>query len=172
MPRNDSPGADLLAHWRRLSGVPGGRWLFSKLLGFMVPYSGSVSPRVLLLEPGHARVRIDERRALRQHLGSVHAIALMNVAEMASGLAMMGALPIGMRGIVTKIAIVYAKKGRGRLIAESRCHVAPDLAPGEYDFVSEVTDAAGDVVATATVTWKLGPVPTPVTTPVTAPVPA
>ncbi|HEY5490311.1 MAG TPA: hotdog fold domain-containing protein [Gemmatimonadaceae bacterium] len=160
MPRNDSPGAAILARWRRLSALPGGRWLFSKLLGWMVPYSGSVSPRVLLLEPGHVRVRIVERRALRQHLGSVHAIALMNVAEMASGLAMLGALPHGVRGIVTKIGIEYFKKARGVLTAESRCSVAADVAPGEYDYLSEVTDEAGDVVARATVTWKLGPVPT------------
>jgi len=159
MARNDAPGSAILARWRSLSGLPGGRWFFSKLLGWMVPYSGSVSPMVLVLEPGHARVRIAERRALRQHLGSVHAIALMNVAELASGLAMLGALPAGMRGIVTKIAITYSKKGRGVLIAESRCAVPADLAPGEYDFVSEVKDAEGDVVATATVTWTLGPVP-------------
>jgi len=158
MARNDAPGSAVLAHWRQLSGLPGGRWLFSKLLGWKVPYSGSISPSVLELEPGHARVRIIERRALRQHLGSVHAIALMNVAELASGLAMLGALPASMRGIVTKISIVYTKKGRGVLTAESRCEVPPDLAPGEYDFTSEVKDAAGDLVATATVTWTLGPV--------------
>src|SRR5450759_283214 len=158
MPRNDSPGAAILARWRRLSALPGGRWLFSELLGWMVPYSGSVSPRVLLLEPGHVRVRIVERRALRQHLGSVHAIALMNVAEMASGLAMLGALPPGMRGIVQTIGIEYFKKARGVLTAESRCSVAADVAPGEYDYLSEVPDEAGDVVARATVTWKLGPV--------------
>lgn len=159
MPRNESPGQVILTQWRRLSALPGGRWLFSKLLGWRVPYSGSVAPRILTLEPGHARVRITERRALRQHLGSVHAIALMNVAELASGLAMMGALPTGMRGIVTKIGIEYFKKARGVLEAESRCVVPTDLPEGEYDFVSEVTDAAGDVVARATVTWKLGPVP-------------
>ncbi|MBI2409119.1 MAG: DUF4442 domain-containing protein [Gemmatimonadetes bacterium] len=157
--RNDAPGAAILAQWRRLSAIPGGGWLFSKVLGWQVPYSGSVSPRVLVLEPGHARVRITERRALRQHLGSVHAIALMNVAELASGLAMLGALPRGMRGIVTKISIEYFKKARGTLTAESRCVVAADLPEGEYDFTSEVVDAAGDVVARATVTWKLGPVP-------------
>jgi acyl-coenzyme A thioesterase PaaI-like protein len=89
----------------------------------------------------------------------VHAIALMNVAEMASGLAMLGALPAGMRGIVTRISITYSKKARGVLVAESRCVVPPDIAPGEHDFVSEVRDAEGDVVATATVTWILGPVP-------------
>jgi acyl-coenzyme A thioesterase PaaI-like protein len=157
--RNDAPGQLILSQWRRLSAIPGGGWLFSKVLGWQVPYSGSVSPRVLVLEPGLARVRITERRALRQHLGSVHAIALMNVAELASGLAMMGALPAGMRGIVTKIGIEYFKKARGVLVAESRCAVAPDLPEGEYDFTSDVKDAAGDVVARATVTWKLGPVP-------------
>jgi len=159
MLRTDTPGQTLLAQWRRLSSLPAGGWLFSQLLAWRVPYSGSVSPRVLQLEPGFARVRITERRALRQHLGSVHAIALMNVAELASGLAMQGALPPGVRGIVTRIDIAYFKKGRGVLVAESRCAVAHDVAEGEYDFVSDVADAAGDLVARATVTWKLGPVP-------------
>lgn len=157
--RNDAPGAAILTQWRRLSALPGGGWLFSKLLGWQVPYSGSVSPRVLLLEPGRACVRIRERRALRQHLGSVHAVALMNVAELASGLAMLGALPAGMRGIVTKISIEYFKKARGTLVAESRCEVLPGLPEGEYEFFSEVLDATGDPVARATVTWRLGLVP-------------
>jgi hypothetical protein len=72
---------------------------------------------------------------------------------------MLGALPTGMRGIVTKISIEYFKKARGTLVAESRCVVSPGLPEGEYDFHSEVQDAAGDLVARATVTWKLGPVP-------------
>lgn len=156
--RNDAPGQMILRQWRRLSALPGGQWLFSKIFAWQVPYSGSVSPRIRVLEPGYARVQIVERRGLRQHLGSVHAIALMNLAEMASGLAMQGALPAGMRGIVTKISIAYFKKARGVITGESRCSVAADLPEGEYDFTSEVTDAAGDVVARATVTWKLGPV--------------
>ena len=38
----------------------------------------SVGPRIRVLEPGHAEVEIPDRRSNRQHLGSVHAIALMN----------------------------------------------------------------------------------------------
>jgi acyl-coenzyme A thioesterase PaaI-like protein len=158
MARNDSPGAKLLNAWRRLSPLPGGRWLFTQLIKWMVPYTGSVSPCVEILEPGYARISITQRRRLEQHLGSIHAIALMNVAEFASGAAMTTALPAGYRGIVTKMSIEYFKKARGTVTAESRPKL-PDLTvEGEYDFTSEITDQEGDLVARATVRWKLGPV--------------
>jgi acyl-coenzyme A thioesterase PaaI-like protein len=159
MPQNNSPGAKLLNAWRRLSPLPGGRWMFTQLVKWMVPYTGSVSPRMEILEPGYARVSITQRRRLEQHLGSIHAIALMNVAEFASGAAMITALPPGYRGIVTKMTIEYFKKARGTVTAESR-PVLPDLTTeAEHDFTSEITDGEGDLVARATVRWKLGPVP-------------
>ena len=78
-------GARLLAAWRRLSPLPGGRFVFTMLVRWMIPYTGSTWPRVEQLEPGHARISIKQRRRLEQHLGSIHAIALANVAEFASG---------------------------------------------------------------------------------------
>lgn len=158
MPRNDSPGSRLLKAWRALAPLPGGSWLFTRLVKWMVPYTGSVNPRVLVLEPGYARIAITQRRRLEQHLGSIHAIALANVAEFASGAAMITALPPGFRGIVTRFTIEYFKKARGTVTAESRPEL-PDLSTeAEHDFVSEVKDEAGDVVARATVRWRLGPV--------------
>ena len=125
----------------------------------MIPYTGSVNPRVEQLEPGFARISIRQRRRLEQHLGSIHAIALMNVAEFASGAAMTTALPSGYRGIVTKMSIEYFKKARGTVTAESRA-VLPDLSTeGEHDFTSDITDETGTVVARATVRWRLGPIP-------------
>lgn len=160
MPRSESAGSRLLSTWRTLSKLPAGRWLFTQVVKRMIPYTGSVNPRVELLEPGHARISITQRRRLEQHLGSIHAIALMNVAEFASGAAMTTALPAGYRGIVTKISIEYFKKARGTVTAESR-PALPDLTTeGEYDFISEITDEKGDIVARATVRWKLGPAPT------------
>ena len=159
MSRPESPGARLLSAWRTISPLPGGRWLFTQLVKWMVPYTGSVSPRVETLEPGFARISITQRRRLEQHLGSIHAVALMNVAEFASGAAMTTALPAGYRGIVTKMSIEYFKKARGTVTAESR-PALPDLAvEGEHEFTSEITDQTGDVVARATVRWRLGPIP-------------
>ena len=155
----DTSGPRLLALWRRLSRYPGGAWLFSRLFGRMVPYSGSVRPRIRLLEPGHARVEIPNRRANRQHLGSVHAIALMNVAEMTSGLAMMAGMPQGVRGIVTSLGMTYHKKARGTITAESRVAVPTVTTDTEFEVKAECFDPSGQLVATGTIRWRLGPVP-------------
>jgi acyl-coenzyme A thioesterase PaaI-like protein len=152
-----SPGATLRSAWARLSPLPGGSWLFSRLLGLMNPYSGAVGARVVRLEPGYAQLVLKDRRAIRNHLDSVHAIAIANVAEMASGLAMLAALPEGARGIPVAIRIEYFKKARGLLTAEARLTLPDVSVDGTHDFTSTVKDAAGDDVARATVTWKLGP---------------
>jgi acyl-coenzyme A thioesterase PaaI-like protein len=153
-----SPGQRLLRLWRRLSPLPGGQWLFAQIFSRMVPYSGSVGPRIRVLEPGHAEVEIPDRRSNRQHLGSVHAVALMNVAEQASGLAMLSGLPDGFRAIVTQISMQYLKKARGRIRAVSTV-VVPSLASDtEIDVTADCVDPQGVVVARATVRWRVGPV--------------
>jgi len=152
-----SPAGTLRAAWRRLAPLPGGKWLFSRLLGWMVPYSGTTRPLVLELGDGLARVRITDHRGIRNHLRSVHAVALVNVAELASGLAMTLALGEGLRGIVTHIEIDYLKKARGTLVAEARVTVPPVTKPEDHVFESVVTDASGAVVARARVRWRLAP---------------
>jgi acyl-coenzyme A thioesterase PaaI-like protein len=144
--------------WRRLRVLPGGQWLFARIFSFLVPYSGSVRPRIRVFEPGHAEVEIPDCRANRQHLGSVHAIALINAAEQASGLAMLAALPDGIRGIVTQISMQYLKKARGTIRAVS--HVAVPLVNADMDFdvAADCLDRKGELVARATVRWRLGPV--------------
>ena len=146
--------------WRRLSGVPGGRRLFARILGRVVPYSGTVRPDVVELEAGRAVVALQERRALRNHFRSVHAIALANLGELASGLAMTMALPAGVRGIPIRIEIDYEKKARGRIVAEGRA-TPPAVIGDATDAIAsaELRDEAGDVVARIVVRWRLSPEP-------------
>ena len=152
------PGS-LLELWRRLSRYPGGPWLFSKVFGVAVPYSGSVRPRLRVLEPGRAEVEITDRRSNRNHLGSVHAIALMNLAEMTSGLAVMVGLPPTVRGIVTTLSMTYHKKARGTIRAVAHVAVPTVTEERDFDVMAECFDREGTLVATGNVRWRLGPTP-------------
>ncbi len=154
-----NPIARLQQVWRRLQPLSGGAWLFSRLLGWFVPYSGSIGATVKELEPGFARLELRDRRRVRNHLNSIHALALANLGELTSGLAMLSGLPAGVRGIPTRICIEFSKKARGRLVAESLCR--PPEVEGDLDFEvhTEIRDGEGDVVARTTVTWRLGIVP-------------
>lgn len=159
MSANASPGPRALALWRQLSPLPFGRELFMLVFGNLVPYSGALGARVESLEPGHVVMTLRDRRGVRNHLNSVHAIALANLGEMASGLAMATALPAGVRGIVTGLGIEYGKKARGVLTAESRVTVPEVRGDLEFDVQAAIRDAVGDVVATVKVRWRLGLVP-------------
>lgn len=153
-----SPGRTLTRLWRRLAPLPGGSWLFSRALGFMVPYTGTVGARVVFFEPGRVVVRLRDRRRVRNHLGSVHAMALANLGELATGLAVLGALPPDTRGILTGFQMEYLKKARGTLEAECAVPSPPDTA-GETLARAQIRDAAGDIVARAEARWLLGPIP-------------
>jgi len=157
MSRSIGPG--LRHYWRRLSALPAGKQLFSRILGRYVPYTGTLGAVIVQLEPGHSVIRLADRRRVRNHLRSVHAMALANLGEMATGLALMNSLPDATRGILRHFDISYEKKARGELLAECYCEIPASNAACEHVIGCDIRDAQGDVVSHVKATWLIGPEP-------------
>lgn len=141
--------------WKRLSGTPLGKWVFSRMIGLMIPYTGTISPNVEKLAPGFAEVFIKDRRRHRNHLRSFHAIALANLGELTTGLALHFLLDAQARAILTSLNIEFLKKARGVITAKATIE---QRAPFGGPIVVEalLSDVHGDIVAKVRATWLVG----------------
>lgn len=159
-PNFEGPDNAIRKLWDRLSRLPAGPRLFGLLMSRAIPYTGSISPRVLELRLGFARVAMADRHGLRNHLHSLHAIALANLAEYTGNLALAYSLPDGARFIVKSLSIDYLKKARGRTVGQCTCAVPQSNERQEFQLVVELNDDTGQLVARATLSTLVGPVPT------------
>ena len=144
-------------YWNRLNSFPGGRYLFSKTLGWLIPYTGSTKPQVLVIKEGVAKVRLKDRRRVRNHLHCLHAIALVNVGELSTGLALYSRFSKGMKGIPTKLSIEYFKKARGTITATAKAPKPDRNQEKEYEIESILTNEAGETVSRVTANWRVRP---------------
>jgi len=153
---NAEQGA-ILTWWHRLSPLPAGRKIFSLGLGWVAPYSSSIGALVEEIKPGYARVSLRDRRRVRNHLHSIHAIALLNLGEIATGLALLSTISANMRGIVLSINADYLKKARGKLTATAEFQLPEALADNTPCAVeAQLKDQTGETVTLVRVTWLIG----------------
>jgi acyl-coenzyme A thioesterase PaaI-like protein len=150
-------GRTVMDRWHRAEGSPLGRRLFSLALGRFAPYSGTIGARVEALEPGKSVVTMRDRKAVRNHLSSVHAAALMNLIEMSGSLAVISTLPPNTRMIPVRVETDFVKKARGLLTADARFELPATAEPAEAASTVTVRDADGDEVARGKVIVLIGP---------------
>lgn len=150
---------NVLATYQRISRWPAGRWLFSRLVCWKAPYFASIAPRIESLEPGRGIATLAHRRRVTNHLGTVHAIALCNLAEFVGGLACDVSIPPSMRWIPKGMTVVYLRKAVGRMRAIATPAFPPRDAEAGYELPFEVVveDPAGDVVFRATIAMWVSP---------------
>ncbi|MET3931359.1 acyl-coenzyme A thioesterase PaaI-like protein [Lysobacter sp. OAE881] len=149
----------LLSLYRKFTRWPAGHWLFSRAICFKAPYFGTIAPRIVSLEPNRCEVRIADRRRVHNHIGTVHAIALCNLAELAAGVMTDATLPASMRWIPKGMTVEYLKKATGTMhgVATPEVPVVESTSGYELPVTVIVKNDAGEAVFRASIAMWVSP---------------
>ena len=111
----------VLEMYRSMSKLPQGERLFSMAFVRKAPYFATVKPRFLDLRPNYAELVVPKRKAVHNHIGTVHAIALCNGLEAAMGALAEVTIPREKRWIPKGMEVRYTAKADSdvRCIAET-----------------------------------------------------
>ncbi|UOF16084.1 DUF4442 domain-containing protein [Lysobacter capsici] len=153
--------ANVLTLYKKMTRYPAGHWLFTRAVCFKAPYFASIRPRFESLEPGRCSATMPHRRAITNHLGTVHAIAMCNLAELTGGVMTDVSIPNSMRWIPIGMSVEYLKKAVGtmRAIATPGAAIVESASGYDLPVNVEVTNPAGEPVFRATIAMRVSPKP-------------
>lgn len=141
-----------LRSWQRLSGSAWKRWLFARVVCRRAPYFKSIRPRFIELRPALCRVGMSKRREVENHIGTVHALAMANLCELAAGMVTEVTLPQTMRWIPRGMTIEYLRKAESDVSAVARLDKSEWTDVENVGVPVSVVDANGTEVVRAVIT--------------------
>lgn len=146
-----------LRSWNKLSSTGFGRWLFTRFVCYRAPYFASISPLIIELGVGRAVVTMRKRRKVKNHIGTVHVIAISNLCEIAAGTMTEVSTPADMRWIPKSMNIQYLAKAETSMTAIA---TVPPIESGDardYIVAVDVHDENDKIVVHADISMYVSP---------------
>jgi hypothetical protein len=100
----------LINLYEKANRLPAGKLLFSRLFARKAPYFSSISPVITELRPHFCEVRFKKRKAVENHIHTVHVIAIANALECAMGACTEASIPPNLRWIPKGMDLQYPAK--------------------------------------------------------------
>jgi uncharacterized protein (TIGR00369 family) len=131
---------------------------FSKMACQFAPYFSTINPVISELRPNAATVQVPFRKEITNHLGTVHAIAMCNAAELAGGMMTDVSIPDGARWIPKGMTVEYLAKAKTDVTATASAEGVDWQSEGDKVVTVDIHDTEGKKVFTARITMnvKLG----------------
>ncbi|MCO1336906.1 DUF4442 domain-containing protein [Microbulbifer sp. OS29] len=150
-----SSKSPVLHLWKRFGGSVFGRWAVSKVVAFKAPYFRSIKPRFTEVAPGRVEVCLGKRWSVTNHIGTVHAIAMCNAAELAGGVCLDVSLDRRLRWIPVGMEVKYLKMAKTDLRAVCEYPGYESLEAGDVVMSVGVYNAHGEEVFHADITMRV-----------------
>jgi uncharacterized protein (TIGR00369 family) len=128
---------------------------FSQMLCQMAPYFSTINPLMTQLRPGYAEAKLPFCKAVTNHLGTVHAIAMCNAAELVAGSMTNVSIPEGARWIPQGMNVKYLAKAKTSLRAVADGSQLDWTTTGEKVVPVAIFDEQEQLVCSAEITMNV-----------------
>ncbi|HET7792948.1 MAG TPA: hotdog fold domain-containing protein [Rhizobacter sp.] len=128
---------------------------FSAAIGNVAPYFASIEPKFVDLRKGFAEVRIRNQRKVHNHIGTVHAIALCNGAELVAGTCTDVSIPEGARWLPIGMTVQYLAKAKTDIRVVTEAETVDWSQPGNIEVPVAAYDTEGTKVMGAVITMNV-----------------
>lgn len=155
--KTKKPVNSILKLYNNATKLPMGKQIFSKALCLKAPYFSSINPLFVDLKAGYCEASMKKRRAITNHLGTVHAIAMCNLCELVGGTAIEASIDSNMRWIPKGMTVEYLDKATTDLVA--KCNIADWSWSEKQEVPLEVNvyNTNGTVVMRAVISMWVSP---------------
>lgn len=134
-----------------------GNAAFTQKICEIAPYFSTIDPLFVDLRPGYSEVTMPNQKKVHNHLGTVHAIAMCNLAEIAAGLMTDVSIPPSWRWIPIGMSVKYLAKAKTELRGIADGQSIDWTTEGDKDVPVTITDTNGTKVCIASITVKISP---------------
>ncbi|WP_299001985.1 hotdog fold domain-containing protein [uncultured Shewanella sp.] len=110
----------VMSIYNKMSRFSFGNKLFSMFISRMAPYFATIKPLITDLRPHRCVCLVKKRRAVHNHIKTVHVIAICNGLEMAMGTMAEASIPAHLRWLPKGMSLDYTAKANSdiRCVAE------------------------------------------------------
>lgn len=132
--------------------------LWSKAFGRVVPMVGSANIRYLEVSHSKVVVKIENHRAMQNHIGQVHACAMALIAETATGFVTGMNVPDSCIVLIKSFKIDFKRPSKGAMIAtatltDEQQKLMQSTEKGETLVSVRVTDESGEEPIQCEMLW-------------------
>jgi len=132
-----------------------GNETFAQKVCEIAPYFSTIDPHFEILKPGYCEVTMPNTVKVHNHLGTVHAIAMCNLAEIAAGIMTDVSIPENSRWIPIGMKVQYLAPAKTSLRGVADGTSIDWSQPGDIDVPVAIYDERGTVVCQAHITVKI-----------------
>lgn len=141
----------LINLYERCLKLPFGRKVFSAMFARKAPYFKTIKPLITELKPNFCQLTFKKRKAVQNHIGTVHAIAVCNGMEMAMGALAEASIPKHLRWLPKGMNVQYLAKTDSDVTIEATSSEFT-WQPGDQPISVEAKRSDGTVVAAGHIT--------------------